>query len=360
MSIRMISDIPRHLLDSLKRGTVIPAAPLALHKDRTFDLEHQRALMRYYTASGAGGIAVGVHSTQFEIRDPKYGLFETVLTRCSRFIDACSGGDNVLKIAGICGRTNQAIGEAEFARDTGYHAGLLSLSAFPRASHEELITHCRRIAEIMPIFGFYLQPAVGGRILDRAFWSAFSRIENVLGIKVAPFNRYYTLEVFQGVAQGDPEGRISCYTGNDDNIIPDLLTEFPVKSPSGIVKRRFAGGLLGHWCVWTKKAVELMQQIHSIREGNEELVPEILSLGVKITDCNKAFFDAVNGFAGVLPGIHEVLRRQGLMEGIWCLNPEEKLSPGQKEEIDRIYQEYPELNDDNFVVENLQRWLKNC
>jgi dihydrodipicolinate synthase/N-acetylneuraminate lyase len=315
--------------------------------------------MRYYAAAGAGGIAVGVHSTQFEIREPRYSLFEPVLTECSKFIDTAPGGGDILKIAGVCGRTSQAVNEAEFARDTGYHAGLLSLSAFPEASDDEMIDHCRRIADIFPIFGFYLQPAVGGRVLSRSFWSKFARIDNVLGVKAAPFNRYYTLEVMQGIASADPEGRIVLYTGNDDNILVDLLTPFPVKAEAAADTRGFAGGLLGHWSVWTKRAVELIDLVHRIRQGREENIQEILALAAAVTDSNMAFFDAPNGYAGVLPGIHEVLRRQGLLEGTWCLNPDETLSPGQKEEIDRIYAAYPYLNDDDFVARNLSDWLTN-
>ncbi|MFP4444051.1 MAG: dihydrodipicolinate synthase family protein [Spirochaetia bacterium] len=359
MTVRTIGDIPDKILDHLRKGMVIPASPLALHEDRSFDREHQCALMRYYTAAGAGGIAVGVHSTQFEIREPRYNLFKPVLAECSKFIDSAPGGGDILKIAGVCGKTSQAVQEAEYARDTGYHAGLLSLSAFSEAPDDEMIEHCRRIADIFPIFGFYLQPAVGGRILSRNFWNRFARIGNVLGVKAAPFNRYYTLEVMQGIASADPEGRIALYTGNDDNILVDLLTRFPVKTEGSADVRGFAGGLLGHWSVWTKRAVELIDLVHRIRGGSEENIQEILTLAAAVTDSNMAFFDAPNSYAGVLPGIHEVLRRQGLMKGIWCLNPDETLSTGQKEEIDRVYAAYPYLNDDDFVARNLNVWLTN-
>ncbi len=340
----------------LQKGVVIPALPLALDAGRRFDERRQRALLRYYLDAGAGGVAVRVHTTQFEIRDPSVGLFEPLLGLAAEEMDAFNRktGKEILKICGIAGETAQAAGEAELAASLGYDAGLLSLAALPRAGHEELIRHCRTVAGNLPLIGFYLQPAVGGRVLDEAFWCDFGRIENVVAVKIAPFNRYHTLEVIRGIARSGRAEEIALYTGNDDNIVADLLTEYEVPGPLGMVKLRITGGLLGHWAVWTKRAVELLESIY---RAKPEDTPGLLKLGTQITDCNAAFFDAKNGFKGVIAGIHEVLRRQGLLEGIWLLDPGERLSPGQKEEIDRVVAAYPHLNDDDFVRENLPKWL---
>ena len=341
----------------LQKGVVIPALPLALNKERKFDERRQRALIRYYLDAGAGGIAAAVHTTQFRIRDPEINLFDTVLKIASEEIQDFSerSGKTVIKIAGVIGGTEQAIDEAKLAVRTGYDVALLSLAAFPEAHNKELIVHCRKVAEEIPLMGFYLQPAVGGRILDVDFWQSFSAIENVAAIKIAPFNRYQTLDVIRGVAESGRAEDIALYTGNDDNIIADLLTEYQIPVGSGIIKKRIVGGLLGHWAVWTRKAVEILEKVHKSQNFDE--IEALMSLGIKVTDSNAAFFDADNNFSGVIAGIHEVLRRQGLLEGIWTLNPEEKLSTGQKDEIDRVYNAYPELNDDDFVRENLERWL---
>ncbi|MEO8129938.1 MAG: dihydrodipicolinate synthase family protein [Bryobacteraceae bacterium] len=323
----------------LRQGLVIPAHPLALTAERKLDERRQRALTRYYAACGAGGIAVGVHTTQFAIRE--VGLLKPVLEMARQEAGGC------LSIAGICGPTPQAVREAELAAGLGYDAGLLSLAALPNAITRKLIEHTKAVASVIPIVGFYLQPAVGGRVLPYDFWLRFAEIENVVAIKMAPFNRYQTLDVIRAVADSGRAAEISLYTGNDDNIVADLLTEFPLSGK----KLRIVGGLLGHWAVWTKRAVELLDSIHTLPPG------EALTSGVQITDSNAAFFDAANGFHGCIAGLHEVLRRQGLLEGRWCLNPDEDLSPGQMEEIDRIYAAYPALNDDEFVRENLDAWL---
>ncbi|HEA68674.1 MAG TPA: dihydrodipicolinate synthase family protein [Desulfobacterales bacterium] len=354
-----IHDIPSDIREKVKKGVVIPAIPLALNPDRTFDEKHQSALIRYYFDAKVGGIAVGVHSTQFKIRDPEISLFEPVLSLASKAIDAhCNQKANLLKIAGICGKTEQALKEAMFAVENGYHAGLLSLAAFTNDDIGTMINHCEKIAEVMPIFGFYLQPSVGGRILPYAFWRKFVAIENVLAIKIAPFNRYQTFDVIRAVCDAGRENDIALYTGNDDNIVIDLLTEYKIQTGNSEKKVRIVGGLLGHWSVWTNKAVELLKQIHALTKNNSPILPQMLSLAQEITDANAAIFDAANNYAGCIPGIHEVLRRQGIFQGTWCLDENEVLSPGQTAEIDRVYSSYPHLNDDAFVSDNLERWLK--
>jgi dihydrodipicolinate synthase/N-acetylneuraminate lyase len=317
---------------------VIPAHPLALTAERKLDERRQAALTRYYCEAGAGGIAVGVHTTQFAIRDPRVGLFEPVLRLAIDVVR--ERGYNVLKVAGICGATPQAVREAKFVRATGYDLGLLSLAALPNATDDELIAHCHAVGDEIPICGFYLQPSVGGRLLSYEFWRRFCEIPAVHAIKVAPFNRYQTIDVARAVADSGRGGDIALYTGNDDNIIPDLLTEF--RFASGSV--HFRGGLLGQWAVWTHRAVELVESI------GKRPVEEILAQSAALTDANAALFDVRNRFAGCIAGIHEVLRRQGLLAGRWCLDPNEDLGPGQLEEIDRVLAAYPHLNDDEFAA----------
>jgi dihydrodipicolinate synthase/N-acetylneuraminate lyase len=333
----------------LQEGLVIPAHPLALTAERRLDERRQRALTRYYLAAGAGGIAVGVHTTQFEIRDPKIGLLRPVLELAAETARDAA----VVRIAGVCGPTPQATAEARLARDLGYHAGLLSLGALREASVDDLIDHARAVAGIIPVMGFYLQPSVGGRILPYSFWRRFAEIPNVVAIKIAPFNRYQTLDVVRAVAESGRAGEIALYTGNDDTIVTDLLTTFRF----GETSLRIAGGLLGHWAVWTRRAVEMLRRIHSIVERGCTIPADLLTLAAQVTDSNAALFDPQNGFSGCIPGIHEVLRRQGLLAGRWCLNPHEDLSGGQVEEIDRVLALYPHLTDDTFVQENLSRWL---
>jgi dihydrodipicolinate synthase/N-acetylneuraminate lyase len=325
----------------LKQGLVIPAHPLALNVDRKLDERRQRALTRYYIASTAGGIAVGVHTTQFAIRDSKIGLFRPVLELAAEE----ARNKNVVMIAGAVGPTPQAMAEAALAKDLGYDAVLLSLGALKNASTAELIEHVKAVAGIIPVFGFYLQPSVGGRLLPYEFWREFVEIENVVAIKMAPFNRYQTIDVVRAVAESGRD--IALYTGNDDSILIDLMTEYAF----GEHRARIIGGLLGHWAVWTSKAVE---HLEAARKGP---TPELLTLATQITDANAAFFDPSHHFHGCIPGIHEVLRRQGLLQGRWCLDPNEELSPGQMEEIDRVHRIYSQLNDDAFVRENLDRWL---
>ena len=349
---------PAWVDERLRAGLVIPAHPLALTAQRRLDERRQRTLTRYYHAAGAGGIAVGVHTTQFAIREPQFGLFEPVLKLVAETVteyDRASGRSTV-RIAGICGPTPQAVREAVFARNAGYHLGLLSLGTMKEANEELLLEHCRTVAREIPLFGFYLQPAVGGRVLSFQFWRRFVEIPNVVAIKIAPFNRYQTLDVVRAVAEAGRASDIALYTGNDDSIVTDLLTEYSFPTASGVVQLRIVGGLLGHWACWTHAAVKLLSGCKAT--WNSGTVPaELLTRAAEVTDCNAAFFDAANGFAGCLPGIHEVLRRQGLISNALCLNPSEQLSPGQLEEIDRVYRAYPHLNDDAFVQAHLAHWL---
>lgn len=341
----------------LHEGTVIPAMPLALNSAREFNERRQRALVRYYMAAGSGGLAVGVHTTQFEIRDPEFHLFEPVLRIAAETIDAAALKRPFLKVAGICGPTEQAVKEAQLAAELGYDAGLLSNGGLGAWSDDQLVERTKAVAEIIPVIGFYLQPSVGGRLLSYDFWRRVADIPNVVAVKIAPFNRYQTLDVVRAVCMSERRDEIALYTGNDDNIVVDLLTKFRVQVDGQVVEKRIVGGLLGHWAVWTHKAVELLEQIKAVRESTEGIPHEMLTLAAQVTDSNAAFFDPSHGFAGCIAGIHEVLRRQGLLEGRWCLNPKEEMSPGQMEEIDRVYREYPHLNDDAFVAEHLAEWL---
>jgi dihydrodipicolinate synthase/N-acetylneuraminate lyase len=328
-------------------GLVIPAHPLALNAERKLDERRQRALTRYYLAAGAGGLAVGVHTSQFAIRDPAIGLFEPVLRIAIEEMRA----HPIIKIAGVCGKLPQATSEAELAARLGYDAALLSLGALPDASLAELIEHSRAVSAIIPIVGFYLQPSAGGRPLPYAFWRAFCQIENVVAIKIAPFNRYQTLEVIRAFAESGRTHEIALYTGNDDNILIDLLTTYDLNGQ----RIRFSGGLLGHWAVWTTKAVT---HLAAAKQHSNEIPLDLLTLAQQITDANAALFDPSHRFRGCIPGIHEILRRQGLLEGRWCLDPREDLSPGQAEEIDRVRKLYPQLQDDEFVRAHLDEWLR--
>ena len=347
------SALPAEVMAILKAGAVIPAHPLALDANRQFDRRRQRALTRYYVDSGVGGLAVGVHTTQFEIRD--VGLYEPVLSAAMDDAKAWTSRPLVM-IAGVCGKTEQAVREAKLAVSLGYHAGLLSLAAMKGASEDAIIAHCQRVAEEIPLVGFYLQPAVGGMDLSAGFWKRFCAIDNVVAIKAAPFHRYRTLDVVHGLIAAGAEDRITLYTGNDDHIVLDLVTPFVAMRDGKPVTVRFQGGLLGHWSVWTKGAVDLLARLKQAAAA--PAVPaEILALDARVTDCNAAFFDVANAFHGCIAGCHEVLRRQGLLEGIWCLNPKEGLSPGQSDLIDRVSVDHADLADDAFVAANLARWL---
>nr|WP_121270761.1 dihydrodipicolinate synthase family protein [Pedobacter schmidteae] len=333
----------------LRQGTVIPAHPLALNSSRELNEDYQRQLTRYYLASGAGGVAVGVHSTQFAIRNPQVNLYERVLALAAEEIAKSGAQDRFISVAGICGDTDQAIREAKLSLSYGYDLGLLSMGGLQDKTEEEILDRTRAVAAIMPVFGFYLQPSVGGRIFSYDFWLQFADIENVLAIKAAPFNRYQTLDMVRAVCHSKRNKEITLYTGNDDNIVADLLTTYRFEIDGETVSKRFEGGLLGHWAVWTEAAVRLFVEIKQCRDAGYEGVANFLAKGVAVTDMNAAIFDPSHGFHGCIPGIHEVLRRQGLMEGIWCLDPHEDLSPGQADEISRVCKAYPELIDDDFV-----------
>lgn len=350
-----MSQLPEATKSLLLKGTVIPAHPLALDTNRKPDEKYQRALTRYYIDAGAGGVAVGVHTTQFEIRLPKYNLYEEVLRVASEEVQRSKLKRPFITVAGITGPTDQAVREAKVARSLNYDLGLLSNGGLPDYSEEQLIERVTRVSEIIPVFGFYLQPAVGGRILSFDFWSKFAANENVHAIKVAAFNRYQTLDVVRAVCQSKRIDDIALYTGNDDNIVADLLTPYRFEHNGRVVEKKFVGGLLGHWAFWTKKAVELLEQIKDI---DPKLMGTMLARGIEITDANAAVFDPANNYHGCITGINEVLRRQGLLRTNLCLEEKEHLSPGQAEEIDRVYKAYPHLHDDAFVKENLKRWLE--
>jgi hypothetical protein len=336
---------------------VIPAHLLALDEHRKLDARRQRAMTRYYLDAGAGGVAVGVHSTQFAIRD--VGLYQPVLELAMQTAlewEPIGGRRPLFMVAGLAGRTEQAVREAETARGLGYHAALLSLAAMKGASEDELVAHCELVAQEMPLVGFYLQPAVGGIHLPATFWSRFAQIDNVVAIKMAPFNRYRTLDVIRGVVAAKAEERVTLYTGNDDHIVLDLLAPFTFMRDGKAVTVRIKGGLLGHWSVWTRRAVELLDRIHAA-VASDSVTPELLALDAQVTDCNSALFDVAHDFHGCIAGCHEVLRRQGLLQGTWCLDANEGLGRGQADELSRVQRNYPHLIDDDFVAQHRERWL---
>lgn len=353
--MRSLADLRSRLL----AGMVIPAHPLALDERRGLIEKNQRALTRYYLSAGAGGVAVGVHTTQFGIHEEKVGLYLPVLElakeECSRF--AASAEQPPIQVAGIVGSTRQAINEASIARQIGYDCGLVSLAALKEAGDDQLIEHVRAVSEVIPVFGFYLQPAVGGRILGYSFWRRFAEIRNVVAVKIAPFNRYQTNDVVRAVIDAGREREIALYTGNDDNIIADLLTPYRFGDTEAQRLVRIVGGLLGQWAVWTRRSVELLEDIKQVVNNGSGVPWRLLTLNMQLTDANGALFDVSNDFRGCIPGIHEVLRRQGLLPGTWCLRRDEVLSPGQSEEIDRVIKAYPHLTDDEFVRTHLDEWL---
>jgi hypothetical protein len=347
------SEIKPAIRQLVADGTVIPAHPLALDRDRKLDRRHQRGLTRYYIDAGAGGLAVGVHTTQFAIRE--VGLYRPVLELAAETAADWTQRPLAL-VAGLCGPTDQAITEARLARDIGYHAGLLSLAAMKSVSENEIIAHCQAVAREIPLVGFYLQPAVGGMVLSADFWRRFAEIDNVVAIKVAPFNRYRTLDVLRGMAAAGALDRVALYTGNDDHILLDLVLPFDLRDWGVTTRAHFKGGLLGHWSVWTQSAIKQFELCRAER-GKQSIPADLLALDARVTDCNSAFFDVANNFHGCIAGCHEILRRQGLMQGTWCLDPAEGLSPGQTAEIDRVCREHADLSDDAFVAANLQKWL---
>ena len=349
----------RHLkaLEILKKGTVIPATPLALDENRNFDEYSQRLLMKYYLNCGVGGIATAVHSTQFEIRDPEVGLFEPILKLVSDEITDFEQktGKVIVKVAGVCGKTEQAVKEAEIAKKYGYDAVLLSPGGLKNLSEGELIERTKAVASVMPVIGFYLQTAVGGRHFSYNYWEQMCEIPNLVAIKAAPFNRYYSLDVARAAALSSRRDEITLYTGNDDNIVIDLLTTYKFNKDGKCYEKGFEGGLLGHWSVWTKKAVEIFELCKK-EKGNEQISAKMLNLANAVTDTNAVLFDGANDFAGCIPGLHYVLKKQGLMKSLNCINPKEVLSSGQTEEFERIYSAYPDLFDDDFVAQNIEKW----
>jgi hypothetical protein len=347
-------ELDNSIRQSLQEGIVIPAHPLALTQLRELDEGRQRRLTHYYIASGAGGVAVGVHTTEFEIRKPGINLLEPVLNMAAEEIEMAGLQRPFIKVAGICGPTEQALREAELAVKYGYHLGLVSNGGLSEYTETELIKRTEAISQIIPVFGFYLQPAAGGRLLSYEFWRDLAEIPAVYAIKIAAFNRYQTLDVVRAVCNSGRRNEIALYTGNDDNIVADLLTTYQFKVNGELVEKRFVGGLLGHWAFWTEKAVELLNEIKQCITGNYSGMEKLLTKGIEVTDINAVVFDAKNSFHGCIPGIHEILRRQGLLAGRWCLHPGEELSNGQMEEIDRIYKSYPSYNDDEFVKKFLQ------
>jgi len=355
-----IQDIPKNVLEVFREGCVIPALPLALQPDGSFDEISQKAILRYYIDSGVGGVAVGVHSTQFAIRDVS-GFYERILKLASDVMDiGLEEADHpLIKIAGICGRRDQAIAEASLAVNCGYHAGLLSFTDLAGESESVLLDHVRSLSRVIPVVGFYLQSAVGGVPLSYDFWKAFGEIDNVLGVKIAPFNRYATLDVLRGIADSGRAAEVSLYTGNDDNIVIDLLTPYRFTAADGSSQTlRIVGGLLGHWGVWTSSAVGLFYRLRQTALRGEAISADVLTLAGEVSDMNGALFDVAHNFSGVIPGIHEVLYRQGLMESPRCLDPKEILSPGQADELDRVCRAYPHLTDDDFIQEHLESWRK--
>jgi dihydrodipicolinate synthase/N-acetylneuraminate lyase len=348
------------IFERLWEGCVIPAHPLALTAANKLDERHQKALTRYYLAAGAGGLAVGVHTTQFAIHDPKVGLYQPVLELAISTAEEAAAthksGPPIL-IAGLVGETAQAVREAKLAADLGYHLGLLSLTALRGKSIDELIEHARQVAEVIPLMGFYLQSTISGMVLPKEFWSRFVEIPNVRAIKIAPFNRYQTLDVLEAVAQSGRADSIALYTGNDDNILVDLLTRFMFRTRQGDVPIHIVGGLLGQWACWTRRAVEHLTAVKEIRRTQGPIPMDLLTLASQMTLANKAIFDFDNAFAGCIPGISHVLKHQGLMRSVGTLDPAEQLSPGQALRIDRILHLYPHLTDDEFVAANLDVWL---
>jgi len=338
-------------------GVVIPAHPLALTANRRLDERRQRALTRYYFDAGAGGVAVGVHTTQFAIREPAHGMLRPVLELAAQTVRELRAERPrpFVMIAGVCGMTQQAVNEAEIALSYGYDAALLSLAALADATTAELLDHCRAVADVMPLVGFYLQPALGGRVLDYAFWRELAEVPNLWGVKIAPFNRYATIDVIRAIGESTRVD-VALYTGNDDNIVGDLVTPFPVTAGGVARIRHIDGGLLGQWAVWTHRAVALLLRAKAARAGGVVDV-ELLREGAALTDANGVIFDAAHRFDGCIPGIHEILRRQGLLAGTWCLDPRETLSQGQAHEIDRVARLYPFLTDDEFVAARLDSWL---
>lgn len=351
----IVATVRPAIREPLHRGVAIPAHPLALTAERRLDPVRQAALTRYYIAAGAGGVGVGVHTTQFAIR--QLGLYEPVL-RIAAETAAEFAPESFIRVAGVVGPTAQALAEARIAANLGYDLALLSLGGLNNWAEDDLIAHIKQVVQVLPVMGFYLQPSVGGRPLGYSFWRRMAEIDGVVAIKMAPFNRYQTNDVVRGVIESSRRDEIALYTGNDDNILPDLMTTYRFPVGGEMVSKRIVGGLLGHWAVWTQRAVEQLEACHAaVATGDGAAMQELLTAGIQVTDSNAAFFDVANQFRGCIAGLHEVLVRQGLFEGRWCLDPEEDLSPGQLAEIDRVYASYPDLNDDALIAAHRSEWL---
>jgi dihydrodipicolinate synthase/N-acetylneuraminate lyase len=346
----------RSVAELLADGRVIPAHPLALTSERKLDERRQRALSRYYISAGAGGLAVGVHTTQFAIREPKTGLLRPVLELAADAMEATTG--EFARIAGAAGGSRQAVAEAELAASLGYQAVLLSPTGTGAMDESELLARAKQVGEVLPVIGFYLQDAVGGRYLSTGFWSRLADLPCVVAIKIAAFDRYRTLDVLRGVAASDRSDAVALYTGNDDSILVDLLSTFLVQRPSRVARLRMVGGLLGQWAIWTHAAVQLQREVKEALEGNDRILRSLLEKAPQLTDANGAVFDAAHDFKGCIAGVNHVLAQQGLLEGPWCLEPAETLSPGQCEEIERVRRAYPWLLDDDLVASQLDDWLR--
>ncbi|WP_328992663.1 dihydrodipicolinate synthase family protein [Kribbella sp. NBC_01245] len=340
--------LPEATARALRKGVLIPAHPLALDAEGNLDVRRQRALSRYYLDAGAGGLAVGVHTTQFGIRDA--GLLEPVLRLA---IETAREYERpMVMVAGVAGTTADAVAEARQASELGYDLAMVILRGLDELTDDQVVEHIAAIGEVMPVFGFYLQPAVGGRVLGFDFWARLAELPSLAAIKIAPFDRYRTLDVVRAVCESSRADEIALYTGNDDNILVDLATTYRFRVGGREVRKHIVGGLLGQNAVWTHRAVEMFERARS-----GEVSAELLTLAAQLTDANAAVFDVAGDFAGCVAGIHEVLRRQGLLENLRLLDPDEKLSPGQSEELDRVIAAYPQLIDDAFVAKNLDRWL---
>lgn len=351
----------KRVLQALREGLFIPAHPLVLRKDKTIDEKRQAALTRYYISAGAGGIAIGVHTTQFRVHDPKLNLYRQLLELTIDVVKDSERrtGRRIVRIAGIAGGTEQAVSEARLAWSLGYDAGMVELASLRGSSWERMLEHVKAVSREIPVVGFYMQTAIGGLRLPYFFWRRlFEEVENVVAVKIAPFNRYDTLEVLRALVDSEREDEVAMYTGNDDSIVFDLLTTFTFRRRGEPVRVRIVGGLLGHWAFWTATSVRLFLTVKRYASSGECIPPELLTIAAQVTDVNAAVFDAANGFKGCIPGIHEMLRRSGLIDEVVLLDPEERLSPGQLEEIDRVCRDYPHFNDGNFVAAHLSDWIE--
>lgn len=300
---------------------------------------------------------MGVHTTQFAIR--KKGLYEPVLRLAVDTVSDLRARRPIIKVAGVSGTPEQAVAEAQLAADLGYDLALV----IPGGSktEDELLEKVRLVSSVIPVFGFYLQPAVGGMPLSFKFWRILSDIEGVAAIKIAPFDRYRTFDVMRGVLMSERCSEIALYTGNDDNIVADLFASLSAVVGGEKREVRFVGGLLGQWAVWTRRAVSTLAMVKRARKGG--LVPaemrELFEEAGEMTEANAVIFDATNDFKGSIAGIGEVLRRQGLTANSKTLESRDSLSPGQSREIEEMLIRHPSLHteDDEMIRQRLDQWL---